>query len=382
MPSLFATSSSSMRSSFNAGDADMTIRSFNSTGSEHALSRNGSVFSSSSSATAGTAGFNATASTGSDEVSRGLELIQQRRRINLQELQSNRSMVNKTISLINKFAEYWKSGDENSRQTIEMRMNQLVETIFTCSKEIFRLVRMGIEREERKEERKEDSTQSTEGGNEAEQDSAMDNTERANNEVDEIISRLNQALCDTSLAADVSQRALNLCTELMDECSKQANMIYSSMSSGFRGARRGGYRGGYRGSYRGGFRGGFRGGRGGRAGKSYRAHVDTSRFELDFRPNVVILKDLQGASESEIREGLKEYVGVRGVTVENGEASVIFDKHWQTSRPIKEGVTVNGRVSKDSYRKSRQRVNNKWVERCFQSFIVIQTNFVDSQTDS
>ena len=60
----------------------------------------------------------------------------------------------------------------------------------------------------------------------------------------------------------------------------------------------------------------------------------------------MILKDLEGASESEIREGLKQYAGVRGVTVENGEASVIFERHWQTSRPIKEGVTVNGRVRK------------------------------------
>ena len=63
---------------------------------------------------------------------------------------------------------------------------------------------------------------------------------------------------------------------------------------------------------------------------------------------MVILKDLEGASESEIREGLKEFTGVRGVTVENGEASVIFEKHWQTSRPIKEGVTVNGRVRRSN----------------------------------
>ena len=346
-PFLAASLSSSTNNSLTAGTADITLRNSHSTGLDYALSGSG-ISSSPSSAMAGAAGLPPTASTGNDEVSRGLELIQQRRRINLQGLQNNRSMVEKTINLVGKFADYWKSGDETSRQTIETRMHQLVETIFSCSREIFRLVRMGIEREEPKGEGEETPASSTEGGNGVEQSSAMDNTDRANKEVEEIMDRLNQALCDTSLAAEVSQKALMLCTELMDECSKQASMMYSSMSGGFRGARRGG--GGFRGGrgsggYRGGFRGGFRGGR---AGKSYRTRVDTSKYELDFRPNVVILKDLEGASESEIREGLKEFTGVRGVTVENGEASVIFEKHWQTSRPIKEGVTVNGRVRRSN----------------------------------
>ena len=80
---------------------------------------------------------------------------------------------------------------------------------------------------------------------------------------------------------------------------------------------------------------------------SYRPRVDTSRFEMDLRPNVVILKDVEGVSEAEVREGLKEYPGVRGVTRENGEISIIFEKHWQTKRPTTMGIKVQGKVGVD-----------------------------------
>ena len=48
--------------------------------------------------------------------------------------------------------------------------------------------------------------------------------------------------------------------------------------------------------------------------------------------------------EADVREGLKNYPGVRSVRVANDEAVVIFEQHWQTNKPIRMGVNVKGKV--------------------------------------
>ena len=138
---------------------------------------------------------------------------------------------------------------------------------------------------------------------------------------------MREAVRSTSVFEEIDKTATELQASILDEAAREMDITRSAVS-GYRGRARGRGRGSVRG------RGRF----------TRRPHVDTSKFEMDLRPNVIVLKDIEGVSESEIREGLKEYQGVRGVSIENGEASIIFEKHWQTKRPITMGIPVNGKV--------------------------------------
>lgn len=286
-----------------------------------------------------------------NEVARNLELIHQRQQAQLQELQTKRSFITKNVNIIQQYALVWERCDEKNRLGIEERIRKLIPPIFDAVRVVFNFVRSGVKSLDRTDSSSSSSTTTTEeeetktktkgeGEEEEGEEVVMDNTERATLEARKLLDRLREAVRPTSLFQEIDLQTIELQTELIDESVKQANVL--RMTGGYRGAHggRGGYRGGPRGG-RGGFRGGFRG------GKNFRPRPDTSKFELDLRPNVIILQDLDGASESDVREGMKEYVGVRGVTISNGEASIIFEKHWQTSRPINCGVTVNGRVGND-----------------------------------
>ena len=279
-----------------------------------------------------------------NEVARNLELIHQRQQAQLQELQTKRSFITKNVNIIQQYALVWERCDEKNRLGIEERIRKLIPPIFDAIRVVFNYVRSGVKSLDRTDSSssittttEEETETKTKGDGGEGEEVVMDNTERATLEARKLLERLREAVRPTSLFQEIDLQTIELQTELIDESVKQANVL--RMTGGYRGAHGG--RGGYRGGPRGGFRGGFRG------GKNFRPRPDTSKFELDLRPNVIILQDLDGASESDVREGMKDYVGVRGVTISNGEASIIFEKHWQTSRPINCGVTVNGRVGND-----------------------------------
>ena len=153
------------------------------------------------------------------------------------------------------------------------------------------------------------------------------NAERAKREALATLDSVREAVRQTAVFDEIDAAATTVETGILDEAAREMEITRAAIS-GFRGRGRGRGRGNFR----------------GRGRVSYRPRVDTSRFEMDLRPNVVILKDVEGVSEAEVREGLKEYPGVRGVTRENGEISIIFEKHWQTKRPTTMGIKVQGKV--------------------------------------
>lgn len=271
----------------------------------------------------------------SEEVNKKLELIRQRRLAQLMELKNKRTGIKRYHDLLVQYALLWERSKDEARLPHEDRLRSVSQKIFKDVKDVYHLIRSGVEKIEESDEQKSndtnpDKSSADTGSTETSPNPTsvvLDNAERAKAEVLSILDSVRDAVRSTSVFEEIDKTATELQTSILDEAAREMDITRSAVS-GFHGRGRG------RGRVSSRSRGRF----------THRPRVDTSKFEMDLRPNVIILKDIEGAGESEIREGLKEYQGVRGVSVENGEASIIFEKHWQTKRPVTMGITVNGKV--------------------------------------
>ena len=261
-----------------------------------------------------------------EEVNKKLELIRQQRLAQQLELQTKRTGISRHLDLLRQYAGLWSRSREEARVPHEQRLRAVADKILRDVREVYHLVRAGVEASpagEGKEMAGKESSEKNMSGSEVEgkpmEGNPMEgNAERAKREA---LATLDSVFDEIDAAATTVE------TGILDEAAREMEITRAAIS-GFRGRGRGRGRGNFR----------------GRGRVSYRPRVDTSRFEMDLRPNVVILKDVEGVSEAEVREGLKEYPGVRGVTRENGEISIIFEKHWQTKRPTTMGIKVQGKV--------------------------------------
>ena len=305
-----------------------------------------------------------------EEVNKKLELIRQQRLAQQLELQTKRTGISRHLDLLRQYAGLWSRSREEARVPHEQRLRAVADRILRDVREVYHLVRAGVEASpagEGKEMAGKESSEknmsgsevegkpmegnpmegklmegnSVEGkpmegkpmegkpmeGNPMEGNPMEGNAERAKREALATLDSVREAVRQTAVFDEIDAAATTVETGILDEAAREMEITRAAIS-GFRGRGRGRGRGNFR----------------GRGRVSYRPRVDTSRFEMDLRPNVVILKDVEGVSEAEVREGLKEYPGVRGVTRENGEISIIFEKHWQTKRPTTMGIKVQGKV--------------------------------------
>ena len=188
------------------------------------------------------------------EVNKKLELIRQRRLAQLMELKNKRTGIQRYHDLLVQYALLWERSKDEARLPHEDRLRSVSQKIFHDVKDVYHLVRSGVEKIEDSEGEKagdgttETTTNAGSSSTEAVPASNMlDNTERAKAEVLSILDNVREAVRSTSVFEEIDKTA----TELQ---------------------------------------------------------------------------------------------GVRGVSIENGEASIIFEKHWQTKRPITMGIPVNGKV--------------------------------------
>ena len=258
-----------------------------------------------------------------EEVNKKLELIRQQRLAQQLELQTKRTGISRHLDLLRQYAGLWSRSREEARVPHEQRLRAVADKILRDVREVYHLVRAGVE-----------ASPAGEGkemaGKPMEGNPMEGNAERAKREALATLDSVREAVRQTAVFDEIDAAATTVETGILDEAAREMEITRAAIS-GFRGRGRGRGRGNFR----------------GRGRVSYRPRVDTSRFEMDLRPNVVILKDVEGVSEAEVREGLKEYPGVRGVTRENGEISIIFEKHWQTKRPTTMGIKVQGKVGVD-----------------------------------
>ena len=275
-----------------------------------------------------------------EEVNKKLELIRQQRLAQQLELQTKRTGISRHLDLLRQYAGLWSRSREEARVPHEQRLRAVADRILRDVREVYHLVRAGVEASpagEGKEMAGKESSEKNMSGSEVEgkpmegkpmEGNPMEgNAERAKREALATLDSVREAVRQTAVFDEIDAAATTVETGILDEAAREMEITRAAIS-GFRGRGRGRGRGNFR----------------GRGRVSYRPRVDTSRFEMDLRPNVVILKDVEGVSEAEVREGLKEYPGVRGVTRENGEISIIFEKHWQTKRPTTMGIKVQGKV--------------------------------------
>lgn len=270
-----------------------------------------------------------------EEVNKKLELIRQQRLAQQLELQTKRTGISRHLDLLRQYAGLWSRSREEARVPHEQRLRAVADKILRDVREVYHLVRAGVEAspagEGKEMEGKEMEGKPMEGkemaGKPMEGNPMEGNAERAKREALATLDSVREAVRQTAVFDEIDAAATTVETGILDEAAREMEITRAAIS-GFRGRGRGRGRGNFR----------------GRGRVSYRPRVDTSRFEMDLRPNVVILKDVEGVSEAEVREGLKEYPGVRGVTRENGEISIIFEKHWQTKRPTTMGIKVQGKV--------------------------------------
>lgn len=275
-----------------------------------------------------------------EEVNKKLELIRQQRLAQQLELQTKRTGISRHLDLLRQYAGLWSRSREEARVPHEQRLRAVADKILRDVREVYHLVRAGVEASPAGEGKemagKESSEKNMSGsevegkpmeGNSVEGNPMEGNAERAKREALATLDSVREAVRQTAVFDEIDAAATTVETGILDEAAREMEITRAAIS-GFRGRGRGRGRGNFR----------------GRGRVSYRPRVDTSRFEMDLRPNVVILKDVEGVSEAEVREGLKEYPGVRGVTRENGEISIIFEKHWQTKRPTTMGIKVQGKV--------------------------------------
>ena len=278
-----------------------------------------------------------------EEVNKKLELIRQQRLAQQLELQTKRTGISRHLDLLRQYAGLWSRSREEARVPHEQRLRAVADKILRDVREVYHLVRAGVEASpagEGKEMAGKESSEKNMSGSEVEgkpmegkemegklmegnsvegkpmEGNPMEgNAERAKREALATLDSVREAVRQTAVFDEIDAAATTVETGILDEAAREMEITRAAIS-------------------------GFRG----RGRVSYRPRVDTSRFEMDLRPNVVILKDVEGVSEAEVREGLKEYPGVRGVTRENGEISIIFEKHWQTKRPTTMGIKVQGKV--------------------------------------
>ena len=275
-----------------------------------------------------------------EEVNKKLELIRQQRLAQQLELQTKRTGISRHLDLLRQYAGLWSRSREEARVPHEQRLRAVADKVLRDVREVYHLVRAGVEASPAGEGKemagKESSEKNMSGsevegkpmeGNSVEGNPMEGNAERAKREALATLDSVREAVRQTAVFDEIDAAATTVETGILDEAAREMEITRAAIS-GFRGRGRGRGRGNFR----------------GRGRVSYRPRVDTSRFEMDLRPNVVILKDVEGVSEAEVREGLKEYPGVRGVTRENGEISIIFEKHWQTKRPTTMGIKVQGKV--------------------------------------
>lgn len=254
-----------------------------------------------------------------DEMDKKLNLIHQRQMQKLQELDCYRRNISKRLRLLQQYVSLWERSRDESRVPHEKQIVSVSMQIFKDAQDVYHLVKTGVEKVEAPEKKE---------GEEGEE-GVLDNGERAKNELMSFLDQVREIVKPTSVFEEINGKADEVVKEMLDESAREMQIQQNAMRSYYRGRGRGRGRGFYR-------------GRGMR--RPPRPRVDTSKYQLDFRPNVVYVKGLDGATEADVREGLKNYPGVRSVRVANDEAVVIFEQHWQTNKPIRMGVNVKGKV--------------------------------------
>lgn len=294
-----------------------------------------------------------------DEMDKKLSLIHQRQMQKIKELTFYRTQVAKLLKLLPLYVSLWERSSDESRAAQEDRIRDVAMKIFGFSRDLYGLIKCGIDKLEEKEKEKEkrgngetekpleesgeapnpsNSSNSSnvsnpmEAGESSESSEMPDNGERAQTQLFALLDQVRDAVRSTAIFEEINAKANDLAKQVLDQTAQEIQIQQNAMRTTSRGRGRGGYRG----------RGGGYRGRGGRG--AFRPRVDVSKYQLDFRPNVVYLKGLDGASEEDVRSALKNYVGVRSVAVTNNEATVVFEQHWQTKKPIQDGLNIRGKV--------------------------------------
>lgn len=277
-----------------------------------------------------------------------LNLIHQREMQKIKELAFYRTQVAKLLKLLSLYVSLWERSSDESRAAQEDRIRDVAAKIFGFSRDLYASIKCGNDKLEEKEREKEKrgngetenaleengetANPSGESGESSDSSAIPDNGERAQTQLFALLDQVREAVRSTSIFEEINAKANDLARQVLDQTAQEIQIQQNAMRMPSRGRGRGGYRG----------RGGGYRGRGGRG--AFRPRVDVSKYQLDFRPNVVYVKGLEGASEEEVRGALKNYVGVRSVAVANDEATVVFEQHWQTKKPIQDGLNIHGKV--------------------------------------
>lgn len=293
-----------------------------------------------------------------DEMDKKLNLIHQREMQKIKELAFYRTQIAKLLKLLSLYVSLWERSSDESRAAQEDRIRDVAAKIFGFSRDLYASIKCGNDKLEEKEREKEKrgngetenaleesgetANPSGESGESSDSSAIPDNGERAQTQLFALLDQVRDAVRSTSIFEEINAKANDLARQVLDQTAQEIQIQQNAMRMPSRGRGRGGYRG----------RGGGYRGRGGRG--AFRPRVDVSKYQLDFRPNVVYVKGLEGASEEEVRSALKNYAGVRSVAVANDEATVVFEQHWQTKKPIQDGLNIHGKIitpelSKDLY---------------------------------
>ena len=154
----------------------------------------------------------------------------------------------------------------------------------------------------------------------------VDNDERAKSELQKTLDEVNDAVHSTAVSEEISKASMDIMARMLEESAKEMD-IQRRAFSGFRGRGRG---------------------RGRARGRAYhytpRQRADTSKLTLDLRPNVVYIKETAGVKEEDLKNALKNCVGVRDVKMEGSDVKVVFEKHWQANKVVTNGVKVEDKV--------------------------------------
>lgn len=273
-----------------------------------------------------------------DEVNKKLDLIRQRQLVQLQELKSKRTGIARYLAILKQYALLWERCKDESRIPHEEKLRSVSQRIFADAQDVYRLVKSGVERvaEAQRPEGEAPSdvpaqTAQTaqpagEGAQAGQAAAVVDNDERAKSELQKTLDEVNDAVHSTAVSEEISKASMDIMARMLEESAKEMD-IQRRAFSGFRGRGRG---------------------RGRARGRAYhytpRQRADTSKLTLDLRPNVVYIKETAGVKEEDLKNALKNCVGVRDVKMEGSDVKVVFEKHWQANKVVTNGVKVEDKV--------------------------------------
>ena len=275
-----------------------------------------------------------------DEVNKKLDLIRQRQLVQLQELKSKRTGIARYLAILKQYALLWERCKDESRIPHEEKLRSVSQRIFADAQDVYRLVKSGIERVAEAQRPADASADASaqpaqpaqpaqtagEGAQAGQASAVVDNDERAKSELQKTLDEVNDAVHSTAVSEEISKASMDIMARMLEESAKEMD-IQRRAFSGFRGRGRG---------------------RGRARGRAYhytpRQRADTSKLTLDLRPNVVYIKETAGVKEEDLKNALKNCVGVRDVKMEGSDVKVVFEKHWQANKVVTNGVKVEDKV--------------------------------------